>query len=590
MGLPIPKLDDRTFAQLAEDGKKLISRYAPAWTDYNIHDPGVTFIELLAWLTEMEHYYLDQIGEQNQRKFLKLLGVRQREAIPARAGVVFSLAPGEILADEDFFLPQGTKLAAEDIPFETEEFAWFVPGAIRKVISSVSTGIRDYTQANERGGVSYFPFGEEAEKGSRLYLGFDRAFPDNKTLSISFDLFEDYRDPAGNKVERGVHGEEAPKVEVSAKIDWEFCVGMDGSRLLWVSPEKIDDQTLDFTRSGRLFFQLSEEMKKALVPACTEALFWLRATVREGGFELPPRLNTIALNTASAIQRETLSEVISFSSHGTAGQSFCASTYLAFAGANLVQVRTPEGLWQEWTETKDLSLSGPEDRHFSIQKEGGAVLQFGDGVRGAIPPPGKDNLRLVCVLPEWGDKRWLGKGTGLPNQKAVLDQTPVVSPTLLLQVGEPIRGEKGSEVIWRDFVGVDDFDASGPGDAHFVLNSETGEILFGDGWHGAVPSAPEGGQRQNIRAISYQSGGGARGNVVAGGIDKTVGPPADWPKFRVNNPLAGSGGEAEETFEEAKRRALLDLQTPYRAVTDEDFEYLARSTPGLRVARAKARP
>jgi hypothetical protein len=46
MSLPIPDLDDKTFEELVEEAKKLIPLYAPEWTDHNLHDPGITFIEL----------------------------------------------------------------------------------------------------------------------------------------------------------------------------------------------------------------------------------------------------------------------------------------------------------------------------------------------------------------------------------------------------------------------------------------------------------------------------------------------------------------------------------------------------------------
>ena len=75
MTLPLPQLDNRTFDQLMEEARKSIPRYAPAWTDHNVSDPGITFIELFAWLTEIQGYYLDRIRDDNYLKFLKLLGV-----------------------------------------------------------------------------------------------------------------------------------------------------------------------------------------------------------------------------------------------------------------------------------------------------------------------------------------------------------------------------------------------------------------------------------------------------------------------------------------------------------------------------------
>ena len=43
-----PDLDDRTWQDLVDEMRALIPRYAPGWTDHNVHDPGVTLLELFA--------------------------------------------------------------------------------------------------------------------------------------------------------------------------------------------------------------------------------------------------------------------------------------------------------------------------------------------------------------------------------------------------------------------------------------------------------------------------------------------------------------------------------------------------------------
>jgi len=50
------------------------------------------------------------------------------------------------------------------------------------------------------------------------------------------------------------------------------------------------------------------------------------------------------------------------------------------------------------------------------------------------------------------------------------------------------------------------------------------------------------------------------------------------------------GGKAAESIEQAKGKAKKDFRTRYRAITSGDYELLAISTPGMRVARAKAIP
>lgn len=73
MPIPLSNLDDRTYADLVEEAIGRIPLEAPEWTDYNPADTGIVLIELLAWLTEMVLYRLNQIPNANQAIFLSLL-------------------------------------------------------------------------------------------------------------------------------------------------------------------------------------------------------------------------------------------------------------------------------------------------------------------------------------------------------------------------------------------------------------------------------------------------------------------------------------------------------------------------------------
>jgi hypothetical protein len=73
MSIPLPNLDDRGFDELVEEGRRLIPGLAPSWTDHNASDPGITFIELFAFVTEMLLYRADRVSEANKRAFVRLL-------------------------------------------------------------------------------------------------------------------------------------------------------------------------------------------------------------------------------------------------------------------------------------------------------------------------------------------------------------------------------------------------------------------------------------------------------------------------------------------------------------------------------------
>src|SRR6266850_5093691 len=73
MPLTLPNLDDRTYADLVDEARALIPVYAPTWTNHNESDPGITLIELFAYLTEMLIYRLNRITDAETLAFLTLI-------------------------------------------------------------------------------------------------------------------------------------------------------------------------------------------------------------------------------------------------------------------------------------------------------------------------------------------------------------------------------------------------------------------------------------------------------------------------------------------------------------------------------------
>ena len=63
----------------------MIPRYAPEWTNHNPSDPGITLIELAAWMTDLLIYRLNQVPDKNYVAFLNLLGIKLRAPRAAKA-------------------------------------------------------------------------------------------------------------------------------------------------------------------------------------------------------------------------------------------------------------------------------------------------------------------------------------------------------------------------------------------------------------------------------------------------------------------------------------------------------------------------
>jgi predicted phage baseplate assembly protein len=124
----------------------------------------------------------------------------------------------------------------------------------------------------------------------------------------------------------------------------------------------------------------------------------------------------------------------------------------------------------------------------------------------------------------------------------------------------------GTWVRWTETTAL--FDA-GRNDRVYLLDRASGILQFGDGTHGRIPQAGV----DNIRAFSYRTGGGAKGNVAAGEIKTLVTAVAGIEA--VFNPTPAGGGS-----DKADTQAMLTIGPRRishrdRAVSAEDFEEVA---------------
>ena len=175
----------------------------------------------------------------------------------------------------------------------------------------------------------------------------------------------------------------------------------------------------------------------------------------------------------------------------------------------------------------------------------------------------------------------LGISNGEPFQSLELQNRPLFKQPgvnnpythLVIQVREPLP--EGDFTNWSTWTQQDEF-PPGAGN-YFRLDPVTGTISFGnyhptlspDG-HGSIPP-----NQSEIQALTYRYVvGGVSGNVAHSSIS-IIRTPVDGV-IGVTNPAAATGGSDEEPVAETQRRAPELLRNRYRAVTVEDYEYLAR--------------
>ncbi|MGA2086179.1 MAG: hypothetical protein ABSG60_11720, partial [Terracidiphilus sp.] len=200
MPLQAPNLDNRQYADIVAQAKTLIPRYAPEWTNFNDSDPGMTLVQLFAWMTEILIYRINQVPDLNYIKFLQLLGIELQPAQPAVANLTFNLARPDL---SYAIVPQGTQVAAagsssssQPIVFETDTSLIAIGPAITAIQSFDGFAYSNLTSRNNNAGQWFYPLGQNPQPGSALLIGFSTtaAFP-TQQIDLYFSLYDNMLTP-----------------------------------------------------------------------------------------------------------------------------------------------------------------------------------------------------------------------------------------------------------------------------------------------------------------------------------------------------------------------------------------------------------
>jgi len=183
----------------------------------------------------------------------------------------------------------------------------------------------------------------------------------------------------------------------------------------------------------------------------------------------------------------------------------------------------------------------------------------------------------------------MGISDGLPGQTFAVKYFPTLGLRTedTIVVG-PLGDAPDDMEGWVPWMRVDDFSMSAPDDRHFTYDELTGTIAFGpvlknpDGTASQFGRIPE--QGLIVGMSAYRIGGGVGGNVRENKITITK---SSYPYIStVSNPRPATGGRDMETLDRAIMRAKEILKIRNRAVTADDFEFLAlKSTGGVGRAR-----
>ena len=547
MPLITPILDDRTFEDLFKELRNRIPVYNPQWTDHQDSDPGITLLQLFAYLGEGLQFRFNQIPEATQLAFMKLLDLPLQNARPATAlARITSEVPNGVA------VYTGDQLKSGKVIFTVTQDATVWP------LDCVSVARRRLVSQDKPQDVLAFLGQLDPEVKTTVQTSIDAL----KLAQGTLDAVAPYE-----TVLLESDGQ-SPPVDFADTVD--ACVWIAVLKNPKVTPDPAKDLLNVKGRALSVSLGFSPASwypgidQADVCGQATPSLWWqasMSAPKREGG----------AAYMAVRVSGDTS---------------------LGFTREGVVRLELPADLSTLGVPKPPPGLAGTGDYPPVLDDERAENVWFwlrvwrSDGSR--IGPVQLLTFNALSVVQSVSaSPELLGSGIGQPGQTYQLAHAPVLNNEL-----DPIRLQVEESGVWTDWAQVDTLDASNPDDRHFTLDHEAGTIRFGERF-------PQLGER--IRVDQYRWGGGAAGNVPKATLTKWADtlnsplPPAPLKRpfevsLKATNPLPAVGGVDAESLDAGLKRIPAELRRNHRAVTRDDFADLALQTPTVSIGRAECLP
>jgi Baseplate J-like protein len=549
MPLEIPKIDDRRYQDLLDEALARIPVHNPEWTNFNRSDPGVTLIEIFAFMTESLLYRANLIPERNRLKFLQLLGIPLNAATSARGIVAFTNERG---LDKTITLDSGTEVSAGQIPFRTARGLDILPieGRVyyKRKLKNTDAAISDYYR--------------------QLYASFEGAPLED---AVELTLYETAL--LDGKSEQGVSLSEET-------ID----------NAIWIALLARENESADDARKEIA----NKTLSLGIVPALDETTLVLRP----GGQPANSENSTwLAYEIADLPKDRKL----------PAERNLRRPKYKSLAARVNGDVTTAPGIVELtlpsepelhlWENLEPLE-AGADDFPPTLEdtKLDGRLITWLK-LRGSATAIKFRFLWIGINAAEITQKtkvtnEILTDGTGEPDQTMKLSRFPMVPRSARVFVSVGATTEEWTEI---DDLLAADAEVSSPDLRQspgaktnnlksakvFAVNAESGEIRFGDGAHGARPPL------DSKISATYDFGAGIAGNVGVGAIKTSPILPAG---VKVSNPIRTWGGADSENATDGEKQITRYLQHRERLVTVSDYETIVWRTPGVLIGRVEIIP
>jgi hypothetical protein len=541
MPLPAPAIDTRRYRDLVAEALARIPVHNPEWNNFNDSDPGVTLLQLFAFMAESVLYRTNLIPDRNRREFLRLLGIPLQPARPARAMVAFTLqkdaAPTTIELSEELY--------AGSLPFVPER------GLIAYPIE----------------GRGYVKQRVDDQRRAQLQTTYDQLYASIRHPLQTLDFYET------RPMDPPVAGAALPALDLTRTVD----------RSVWLALFALDRG------------EAARNAARSMLAGATLTLGVVPAPGADGRVLLPAQPATTSAAPQLVFERPDLTKT---------GPAYLPIDVLhmddVLSAAGVVELRLPDaaGL-QTWDALGPLevgvggyppALDNADDLDRLITwirirtPRSSEQNDSGSQAGASLCWVGTNATTAVQRMHMQGER--LPDGTGEPDQGAVLGRPPVIDTSVQLMVNGEIWDrvddltDAGPEVPPVSFSRVVNAAAPLPSAKAFTLDPATGEIAFGDGARGARPP------RGALVTCTYDHCDGTKGLVGIGAINKVNAIPG----LQISNPVPTWDAADAEDVAAAEDRIPATWRHRNVLATPEDYVRIARETPGVRLGRVEVIP
>ncbi|MBQ9438785.1 MAG: baseplate J/gp47 family protein [Lachnospiraceae bacterium] len=537
----------KTYEERYDEAISRIPLYTKEWTNFNVADPGITILETLTGFNTLQGNRFEDVPPEARRNLLKMVGFNAMRSKMSRV-----LLSTEGISDK-VVLPPNHKFQIGNIVFETARQTELEGNKLLGIFGKKEDKFTEFSQLLDNELKIPLPiFGEKPEAGDELYLIMEKAPDPGKEMSFYVILAEHVgRNPIPEKW-----------MNSFASMRFEIY-GQGGFKEL-----KVRDQTNAFLNSGEIRMKMAPDTVPAMYREAPKEGYCIRITLDMADYDVPPKCTSFEAFLLEVWQKNTISECHTIQKYT---EFELCSELLDRAYVDVFCKEERGSSYHRYTYTTGgPSHGGRKGRYFEREDiaPGKIKIKFNKEKYGFGPERLKNCVKVVLYTEEVMRQYALERVLGYDGQQIDLPYAGIVPDAFCV-----IARRKAKDGYIYDFVRPG---KSGEGDLFYHLLENDGRLLIEDA--GSFI-----GSDLFLCAIALSAG--PAGNIREGSELKSM-PEIPGANFRAVSP--GTGGSFRERLESVRQRFLKDMERPYAAVTEEDYERLVLETPGLCIHKAKA--